>query len=59
VHATASVEVPAGAIATFQLINPPEGYRYECRWIWFDDNVETSKPAELSSPPQFVKTAHF
>jgi hypothetical protein len=42
VHATTSVEVPTGAIATFQLINPPDGYRYECRWRWLDEDVAES-----------------
>jgi hypothetical protein len=44
VHATTSVEVPTGAIATFELINPPEGYRYECRWRWLEENVEDTRP---------------
>jgi hypothetical protein len=39
VHATTSVEVPTGAIATFELINLPEGYRYECRWRWIEENI--------------------
>ena len=39
VHATTSVEVPTGAIATFELINPPDGYRYECRWRWIEENM--------------------
>ncbi|MFV2067411.1 MAG: patatin-like phospholipase family protein [Pirellulales bacterium] len=30
----AQVELPFGSIATFQLINPKENYRYECRWKW-------------------------
>ena len=34
VHATTTVEVPRGYIATFQMVNPPEGFRYEVRWPW-------------------------
>jgi predicted acylesterase/phospholipase RssA len=30
------VELPFGAIATFQLINPQHNYRYERRWRWSD-----------------------
>lgn len=42
VHATTSVEIPRGAIATFELINPPDGYRYECRWQWLDEDLKES-----------------
>jgi predicted acylesterase/phospholipase RssA len=42
VHATTSVEVPTGSIATFELINPPDGYRYECRWRWLDEDAAES-----------------
>jgi len=44
VQATNTVEVPSGAIATFEMINPPEGYRYECRWRWLDQEVGTLWP---------------
>jgi len=44
VQATTTVEVPSGAIATFELINPPDVYRYECRWRWLDDNVKDLWP---------------
>jgi hypothetical protein len=33
---TTTVELPIGSIATFQLINPKNNYRYECRWKWSD-----------------------
>lgn len=29
-----SVELPLGSIATFQMINPQENYRYECQLNW-------------------------
>jgi len=44
VQATTTVEVPSGAIATFEMINPPEGFRYECRWRWLDQEVGTLWP---------------
>lgn len=28
------VELPIGEIANFQLVNPEQNYRYECRWRW-------------------------
>ncbi len=31
---TNTVQLPIGAIAVFQLINPRHDYRYECRWTW-------------------------
>ncbi|QDV61470.1 patatin-like phospholipase family protein [Crateriforma conspicua] len=31
---TTKVELPIGSIATFQLINPRDNFRYECRWKW-------------------------
>jgi len=34
------VELPLGAIATFQLINPKANHRYECRWKWLDAGEE-------------------
>lgn len=34
---TTTVELPIGAIATFQLLNPRHDYRYECRWRWKDE----------------------
>jgi predicted acylesterase/phospholipase RssA len=40
VEATAAVELPIGSIATFELINPTSGYRYECRWRWLDEGEE-------------------
>lgn len=40
VEATAAVELPIGSIATFELINPDAGYRYECRWRWLDEAEE-------------------
>ncbi len=33
-----TVELPLGAIATFQLINPRADYRYECRWKWSEED---------------------
>ena len=36
IDATTTVELPIGAIATFQMINPRNHYRYECRWRWRD-----------------------
>lgn len=45
VHATTSVEVPGGAIATFEMINPPEGYRYECLWRWLDELPQGGNPS--------------
>jgi hypothetical protein len=43
VEATRTVELPVASIATFELINPVNDYRYECRWRWLDvdeDEVE-------------------
>ena len=34
IEPTSKVELPVGSIATFQIINPKEAYRYECRWKW-------------------------
>lgn len=31
-----SVELPVASIVTFQLIEPKNNYRYECRWSWDD-----------------------
>ncbi|WP_161604552.1 patatin-like phospholipase family protein [Roseiconus nitratireducens] len=36
VQATTTHELPIGSIATFELINPKNYYRYECRWRWLD-----------------------
>jgi len=33
-----TVELPLGAIATFQLINPRADHRYECRWKWSEED---------------------
>ncbi|TWT51660.1 hypothetical protein CA85_52300 [Allorhodopirellula solitaria] len=33
-----TVELPIGSIATFELINPENNYRYECRWRWLDND---------------------
>ena len=35
----ASVRVAFDSVATFQLINPEPGLRYDCRWTWdkYDD----------------------
>ena len=32
------VELPAGAIATFRIVDPQEEMRYECRWKWTDED---------------------
>jgi hypothetical protein len=34
VEATTTVTLPIGAIANFEIIEPENGYRYECRWEW-------------------------
>ena len=35
---TSTVDLPIGAISTFQLINPQHHYRYECSWKWSNDS---------------------
>jgi predicted acylesterase/phospholipase RssA len=37
VEATTTVSLPIGAIANFELVEPEEGYRYECSWEWGED----------------------
>lgn len=37
IEPTSKVELPVGAIATFQIIEPKSNFRYECRWKWGDD----------------------
>ena len=34
VSPSTQASLPLGSIATFRLINPSAGYRYECRWRW-------------------------
>ena len=38
VKATNIIDLPIGSIASFELINPKNYYRYECRWQWRDDS---------------------
>jgi len=37
VEPNSKVELPLGSIATFQMINPQENYRYECQLNWAID----------------------
>lgn len=31
-----TIVLPIGYIATFELVNPKNNFRYECRWRWLD-----------------------
>ena len=40
VQATTTVELPIASVATFELINPKNHSRYECRWRWLDEHTD-------------------